>query len=189
MAFINNNITIDADLMKYLPDYYHESNYVIDIQKSLGKESGALSNNINDMLQQMFVDTSTWGLELWEKELGIQTDKSKSDTTRREIIKAKLRGAGTTTKEMIKNVAIAFSGGEVDVIEYPKENKFVIQFIGVLGIPPNMAGLMQSIEEIKPAHLSYSFKYTYTVWNNLINLLWNGVNTKIWADLKIYKGV
>nr|WP_312578330.1 putative phage tail protein [Sedimentibacter sp.] len=175
-------------LMKYLPDCYQNSAQMNDLQQSIGKEFGVLSYNIDELLNQMYVDTATWGLELWEKQLGIQTDISKSNTARREIIKAKLRGAGTTTKSMIKNTAMAFSGGDVDVIEYPKENKFVIQFVGVLGIPPNMAGLIQSIEEIKPAHLSYSFKYTYTVWNNFNDLKWNDINTKTWAELKIYEG-
>lgn len=189
MLYTNDNFTLSSDMMKYLPNCYQDSTKMKNLQLSIGKEFGGLSYNINELMQQMFVDTATWGLSLWEKELGIQTDISKSNTTRREIIKAKLRGAGTTTKIMIKNAAMAFNGGDVDVIEYPKEYKFVIQFIEVLGIPPNMAGLIQSIEEIKPAHLSYSFKYTYTVWHNLCDIIWNGVNAKTWAELKIYKGV
>lgn len=177
-----------VNLMKYLPDIYQDSTQMNDLQQSIGKEFGMLSYNIGELLNQMYVDTATWGLKLWEKQMRIQTDTSKSNTARREIIKAKLRGAGTTTKSMIKNTAMAFSGGDVDVIEYPKESRFVIQFVGVLGIPPNMAGLIQSIEEIKPAHLSYSFKYTYTVWNNFNNLKWNDINTKPWTELRIYEG-
>lgn len=188
MSYTYDDYTADSDFMKYLPDCYQDSIKMNNLLQSIGKEFGVLSYNINELLNQMYVDTTTWGLELWEKQLGIQTDISKSNTARREIIKAKLRGAGTTTKSMIKNTAIAFSGGDVDVIEYPKENRFVIQFVGVLGIPPNMAGLIQSIEEIKPAHLSYSFKYTYTVWNNFNDLKWNDINTKIWAELRIYEG-
>ena len=88
---------------------------------------------------------------------------------------------------MIKSVAIAFSGGEVDVQEYTNEYRFVVQFIGIRGIPQNMPGLISAIEEIKPAHLMYSFKYTYTAWQQ-INMTWQQAKTKTWGDLRIYEG-
>ncbi|GAD14194.1 hypothetical protein GBL_2411 [Geobacillus kaustophilus GBlys] len=87
---------------------------------------------------------------------------------------------------MIQNAAAAFSGGEVEVIEYPSEYRFEVKFIGVKGIPPNMAGFIDMLEQIKPAHLAYSFKYTYTVWDAVKSLTWAQVNTKTWNELKVY---
>ena len=86
---------------------------------------------------------------------------------------------------MMKNVAQAFSGGEVDILENFSDYSFIVQFIGIKGIPKNMQGLIDMIETIKPAHLGYSFKYTYTVWNFLSKLTWQ--NNKTWDDLKIYE--
>jgi hypothetical protein len=51
-----------------------------------------------------------------------------------------------------------------------------------------MAGLINAIEEIKPAHLAYSFKYTYTTWGALDGLTWGAANQKSWGELKIYEG-
>ena len=87
---------------------------------------------------------------------------------------------------MVKNVAEAFSGGEVDIIEKFSDYSFIVNFIGIKGIPQNIAGLIDSIEDIKPAHLGYSFKYTYTVWNFIEKLTWQKVNSKKWDDLKVY---
>lgn len=175
------------DLLMYLPSFYHEIKEMKELQTILGFEVGELKYSLEDLISQCFISSATWGLDRWEKVFGIQTDRSKSFERRREILLAKLRGSGTTTKEMIKNVAIAFSGGEVAVQEYPREHKFVIQFIGVKGIPQNMAGLKNAIDEIKPAHLSFDFKYTYTVWSQ-IDMSWEQAGQGTWGNLRTYEG-
>jgi hypothetical protein len=106
----------------------------------------------------------------------------------REQINAKLRGTGTTTRQMLIDTAAAFSGGEVDVIECPAEYRFVVKFVGILGIPPNMSGFIQMLEQVKPAHLTYSFEYTYTTWANLLSLTWGGATSKTWNQLRTYGG-
>lgn len=176
------------DLMQYLPPFYVGIQEMVQIQDDAAEELGLLNQDMDEILKQYFVGTATWGLDLWERELGISTDPTQPYERRREIVLAKLRGAGTTTKAMIKSVATAFSGGDVEVNEYPVEHRFEVQFIGVLGIPPNMVGLMQAIEEIKPAHLAYSFKYTYTWWSDLEDLTWQQAGTRTWNQLRTYKG-
>ncbi len=177
------------DLMRYLPWYYHESREMLKLQETVAEEVGALRYYaIPDLLKQFFIKTATWGLDYWENELGLVTDRSNSYVRRREIIQAKLRGSGTSTKERIKSVATAFSGGEVDVIEYTDEYRFEVKFIGVLGIPPNMAGFLAMLDEIKPAHLGYAISYTYTVWNMLLPLNWNEAGTRTWGQIRTYGG-
>ena len=177
-----------VDLMKYLPYYYQTSEIMKSIQNSNSIEVGNLRYSIDDSINQFFVESATWGLNRLEGIFNIQTDINKSYEERREILKAKLRGSGTVTKEMIKNVAQAFSGGEVEVIEDNPNYNFTIKFIGVKGIPKNMQGLIEAIEDIKPAHLGYSFSYTYTTWDLLkSNLTWNKANIKTWNELKTYE--
>ncbi|MEW9093932.1 MAG: YmfQ family protein [Clostridiaceae bacterium] len=177
------------DLLAYLPPILREIREFIVIDDVVGYELGLLNWNIQDLLKQCFIDTSTWGLTLWEKEYGINTDISKSYEERREILKAKKRGHGTVTKKMIKETAEAFSGGEVEIIEHPESYSFTVQFIGIKGIPKNLAGFKDMLDTIKPAHLSYDFKYTYTVWDHLSEkkLTWTNAKTKSWNDLKVYE--
>lgn len=178
------------DLMRYLPTYYRRDGGVMyEVQQlALAPEVGMLIAAIDELLKQFFVDTATWGLEFWERELGLVSDTTKSYERRREMIKAKLRGAGTTTKEMIQNVAAAFSGGDVVVEEEPEKAHFTIRFVGTVGIPPNMAGLTKTLEEIKPAHLSYSYVFTWSWWANLTEkgLTWNSAVAYTWDALRIY---
>ncbi|ANB62269.1 YmfQ family protein [Anoxybacteroides amylolyticum] len=175
-----------VDLFQYLPDYYQGIREFQQIMSTEGEELGQLLFEIDQLLDQFSVGTATWGLSFWESELGLVVDTTKSIEWRRERIKAKLRGFGTVTKQMIQNAAAAFSGGEVDVIEYPAEHRFEIKFIGVKGIPPNMAGFIEMLEQIKPAHLAYSFKYTYTVWDVVKSLTWAQASLKTWNELKVY---
>ena len=56
---------------------------------------------------------------------------------------------------------MSYSFAEVDVIENPADYSFIIKFVGTKGLPPNMADLTITIEEIKPAHLSFTFEYIF----------------------------
>lgn len=174
------------DLMQYLPEYYRGVKEMEALQDSLGREILALRSGVVVVLAQAYVETATQSLARWEVELGLYSDPSKSPESRREIIKAKRRGAGTTTPQMIERVASAFTGGEVMVEEVPGEYRFIVRFIGMLGIPTNMPGLIQILEEIKPAHLAYEFAYSYTYWDSLKDLTWNSANNKTWDDLRVY---
>ncbi|MBW9154851.1 YmfQ family protein [Clostridium tagluense] len=175
------------NLMKYLPPYYKPSKIMINIQESNAKEVGRFNYSKKDLLDQSYVGTATWGLSRYEKNLGIVTDLNKSYEERREIIYATKRGTGTATKKMIKNTAEAFSGGEVDVIEDNENYCFTIRFIGVKGIPKNMSAFKDMLDNIKPAHLLYDFKYNCTVWNFLNKFTWNEANKKTWDEIKVYE--
>lgn len=175
------------DLMWYLPDYYKDVHEMEKLQETIGLEIGGLEVGTIDVLDQAFVETATVSLGRWEAELGLNIDSSKSYATRREMIKAKLRGNGTTTPEMIQRTASAFSGGVVEVKEVPDEYRFEIHFVSTLGIPPNMAGLIQIIEEIKPAHLAYEFVFSYTWWDSVKALTWESAHSKTWNELRTYR--
>ena len=178
-----------VDLTKYVPPFIYENSEIVkSIYKLQGEEIGRLLYYLEDLKKQCFIDTATWGLTLWEKEFGVETNLNYSYEQRREVLKAKKRGQGTCTVALIKNVAESFSGGEVNVTENTAPWTFTIQFVGVKGIPKNMQGLMDAIDDIKPAHLVYNFKYTYTSWDYLDgkNLSYNNAESITWDDLEIY---
>ena len=180
----------EADLLEYLPSFYHNSDIIKTFMESNSIEVDTLKAYIEDLIKNLYVKTATWGLDLFEEELGLATDKSISYEERRERILAKKRGNGTTTKAMIKNTAEAFSGGEVEVIEDFNDYSFVVKFVGVKGIPKNLTLFKNMIEEIKPAHLNYELAFTYTVWSMVMatDNTWNDFNNKTWVELMTYEG-
>jgi len=175
---------LTPNLMAYIPTYYHNSRVMKALLGSMAQEIGLLKWAVQDTLRQFFVDTATWALDLWEQELGIEIDRLKNYLNRREVIKARLRGYGTTTVDMLKTVAAAYSGGEVDIIEYPAEYRFVVKFTGTRGIPPNMQDLANTIGQVKPAHLAFSFAYTFLVWQEATAYTWAAAGTKTWNEFR-----
>jgi len=176
---------ISPDLMEYLPKYYAEIREVIEIQNVIGRNLGGLKYDSQDVLNQFFVDTATWGLARWERIIGVTSDETKPLEHRRSVIKARLRGASTTTKAMLQDVALAYSGGEVEIIERLNESAFTVKFVGTRGIPPNMADLVQTIEDIKPAHLAFDFAFTYLVWHEALAYSWVQASHLSWNELRL----
>lgn len=174
-----------VDLSKYVPPFVAEYLEMAEIYRTEGYEAAIARYKINDLLDQCFVQTATWGLVRWEEEYGVTTNFALSYEQRREILIAKMRGQGTTTVEMIRNTAVAFAGGEVDVIEDNPNYHFIVRFIGFYGIPRNMQAFIDMLEEIKPAHLGYSLEYKYVIWDELATLIWDELKPYTWDGLRI----
>ncbi len=154
-------------LINLLPELYAASPETADLQKAFGQEIAVAQAARDDFMLQLNMDTATWGLSLWEALYGIKSDISKSYEYRRTRIISKMRGAGTTTAALIKNVAESFSNGDVEIIEVAAQHRFDVKFVGTLGIPPNMDDLTAAIEQIKPAHLAYAYIFIYMIWDVL----------------------
>ncbi|ALP35780.1 phage portal protein [Paenibacillus sp. IHB B 3084] len=149
------------ELFSYLPAYYEISRVMRSDMEAKGSELDSLYLAMDATVAQFFVRTATWGLERWETELGIATELSKPLDQRRSVVESKLRGAGTFSGRLVKNVAEAYDGGTVDVTFHPAEWGFTVKFIDTIGIPPNVEDLKAAIEEIKPAHLAVEYKLRY----------------------------
>ncbi|QEK12571.1 DUF2313 domain-containing protein [Crassaminicella thermophila] len=154
-------------LMKYLPGYYKTSQVIANITDVENSEIQQFKTSLDNTLNQFFVDLADTSLDRWEKELGIPVNKNKDIKYRRSVIKSKIRGQGTITINLIKNVAESYSNGEVEVTENNSNYLFTITFVGTKGIPPNMDDLKNAIEDIKPAHLGFTFEYTYNTYQYL----------------------
>ena len=172
------------DLMDLLPDIYDDNATMIELQGLLSAKINAIASGFNETIDQCFVSTATDLLSRYEKIYGLSVDVTKSDTFRRERIIARARGAGTVTAQMIEDVAMSYSNGEVEVIENPENYSFKIKFVGTKGLPPNMADLTITIEEIKPAHLAFEFEYVYRTHAELIGYTHGQLSIYTHAELR-----
>ncbi len=139
---------------------------------------------VEDARAQLDVDRATWGLAIWEEALGLPVEVARPTEFRRSRIIAKLRGQGTTTAKSIRNVAASFSGGAVEVTEYPGEYRIEIRFVDAVGLPPNLSDLKAAIEEIVPAHLAVGYISTLKTWDDVKDRTWDGVKTMTWEELR-----
>lgn len=145
-------------LLEYLPLYERNSKVFQEILKTEEIEFDNLNLDIEDLKKQLNIDTATWGLRIYEKELGIKTNLNKPLEERRSVVKSKWRGIGKVDKPLIKAVVDAYTNGGVDV---GFDGKIIVTFNDVKGIPPNMEDVYNAVGEISPAHLAIIYKFAY----------------------------
>lgn len=178
------------ELFSYLPGYYETSRVMRADMQAKGAEMDMLYQALEETLDQFFVRTATWGLDYWEQELGIETDRLKPVDQRRAVVESKLRGAGTFSGRLVKSVAEAYAGGKVDVTFQPEAWSFTVSFVDTMGIPPNMEDLKRAIEELKPAHMAVEYEYRYLNWDDLDRkqVTWDELDAAslTWNELEVW---
>ena len=150
-----------SNLVFRLPRYYQTSPPVSELERVLGEQAAALAGAGEDTLAQLFVDTATWGLALWEQWVGLPVDRVNPFSTRRQRVLAKLRGQGVVTAELLANVVASFGYNpeQVSVLEHSDSYQFEIVLSGLAAVPEDVSGITAAVNELKPAHLDYWFTY------------------------------
>lgn len=147
-----------SKLLELLPPYERSSKVFQEIIKVEQIEFDKLNTAIVDLEKQLNIDTATWGLLIYEKELGIKTNIIKPLEERRAVIKSKWRGTGKVDRALIKTVVDAYTNGGVEV---GFDGRIIITFNDVKGIPPNIEDVYKAVDEIKPTHLSIMYYFAY----------------------------
>lgn len=146
------------------PDYYQESRVYAAIQQAVADEIDYQESNSNDLEDQLYIETATWGLKYWEEEVGIPTNTADSYEVRRSRVLSKWRGFGNFSGSLVKKVCEAFTNGEVTVTVNIATGIVTITFIGARGLPPNLSDLQATLDDIVHAHLSLAYVFTYITW-------------------------
>jgi hypothetical protein len=162
---------IQRDMGDYIPAYYRGSKVAVNILDREAAELADLNAEIADVLAQFFIDTATWGLANWERICAIPTDTAKPIEQRRSAVKARLRGVGTVTVEMIKKVVESFANGSVDVTEDNVNYTVRIRYISTIGVPPNLPDIEAALRDIIPAHLAITYDFRYLTVNEVHNVM------------------
>lgn len=187
MKFIGTNIerSIQRSMFDYGPKMYEEYLESVVIISTEALEMELLHSRIVDVLKQFNIFSSTWGLSSYEYDLGIKTDLQKPFDDRKSTVISKLRGAGTTSTELIKNVVESYANASVEVKEQNNIYNVHIVFVGTLGIPPNMNDLERALREILPAHMTYTLEFKYNLYNNFTHLPYSALSVTTYEDLLI----
>ncbi len=129
------------------------------IYKIQQEEIDKLNKDIREALAQFFVYRATWGIQDWETFLGLVTNSTSQLEDRQSSVIAKLRGQGTSTVQVIENVAQSFvKDDKVTVIEDNPNSRFIIDFNS--DKVKKISDIEKAVGEIKPAHLDYDIGIT-----------------------------
>lgn len=172
-----------------LPSYYRKSKVMNEILSSIEAEFDRLKAETVLTENQFFVILSDRDIKHHEEDVGLMPDTSADIDTRRGRVLSKLRGAGTVTKTMMKNVASSFINGDIEIIEYSSQYCFAVKFTSKTGVPYNLSDIQEMMEEIKPAHLAVEYIFTYRLWQDVLDELgtWQTVNTYTWQEVLTFE--
>ena len=160
-----------------------------ELFKSIVLEFERLKDKVALTENQFFVILTDENIQNHEQDVGLTPDPSADIETRRGRVMSRLRGTGTVTKTMMKNVAASFVNGDIEIIEYPSQYCFAVKFTSRTGIPYNIADIQAMVEEIKPAHLAVEYIFTYRLWEDVIDTLqnWTTVKTYTWDEVLVFE--
>ena len=147
-------ISDKIDITRYLPPFLKKDPNFRAVCDSCSWEHENIRKAILDALDQFFVERATWGLEMWERVLGIPTNPLESTEMRRKTIRLKLRQPGSVTDEfMTKLVNQYISDAQGVVLSFPSEYRIEILYHG--GTVLNYSKLRDAINLYIPAHIGY----------------------------------
>ena len=146
------------DILNMLPRIYRKDKWLNDLFQSVGLSVDRLEQDTENALNELFGDTATYALPMYEKEL-LRNGEGKTLEDRRAAVIAGWQRGGKVDIYQIQAAANAWRNGET-VVDF-RNGKIVVTFVGAFGVPDDMQGLMDAIGIIKPAHLivEYIFRY------------------------------
>ena len=145
-----------TDVNFYLPKFLVNDPAFAETQRTLSWEHERYRLKVIDFAKQFHPQTATWGLSVWEEELGLSTDLSVDLELRRAKVMAKLLGTSPMTVANTNKLVNLFTDdGKAYVDELPEPG--IIKII----VPSKTAYLDEmrdSLDEMLPAHLAYYFR-------------------------------
>lgn len=146
-----------TDVNFYLPKFLTKDAAFSETQRTLSEEHEKYRLKVIDFAKQFHPQTATWGLNVWEEELGLPTDLNLDLELRRAKVMAKLLGASPMTVANTNKLVNLFTDdGKAYVDELPTDG--TIKVI----IPSKTAyvdEMRESLAEMLPAHLVFDFQH------------------------------
>lgn len=171
-------------LRDLIPARYYNSPELAALWDAIDPALEALQDAAYDLMDQLNAGTATWGLTLWERDYGLTPDVSETYAERRSRVRSHMRGAGTTTVEMLQGLTAAYSGGETAVDDLEKLFTLVVTFIGTVGVPSNMDDLKAAVSAARPAHMTVEYIIRYNLWREVAQVTWGSLAGRTWHDVK-----
>lgn len=104
------------------------------------------------LISQMFPQTVTWGIPLWEDEYGITPDSSKTIEQRRQYLMDAMHKLSPITPRRIQDIVYTITGIKCDIEENTAPNTVTISLLGYFN---NLQLLKSALNAKLPAHINY----------------------------------
>ncbi len=166
-----------VDILKYLPPFLGKDKSFKAVNNADSTEHDAIRADLQDLLDQLYVLTATWGIEKWEELVDVTPQRETDIESRRAAVLLKLKKPPSVTVTFLENLInqyIADKSGTV--ADHPET--YSTDFNVPLLDKENMAGMTRDVRIYIPAHIGPVYKaHTLTGVENHIAMLKSTVKT------------
>lgn len=170
-------------LTNYVEEHIFTGSIFSKIFASQQAQLDKLNNDLEDLVEQAYIYTATWGLKYWEDSFGIPIDETDTYENRRSRCLAVLRGRGNCTVDYLKEVALSYECGDIEIVEDFENYRFTVKFISQKGKPPKMDDFEKTIRLISPAHLGIKYEFKYNTWKDVSEFTWGEISNFTWSEV------
>nr|WP_325242760.1 putative phage tail protein [uncultured Oscillibacter sp.] len=149
------------------PAFLRKSPEFRDLQEALEPELLELWAARDGAMDQLFVESASWGLRYWERTLGLSSEAGKDLEARRSRVRSRLLGADVSTVSLVERVAEIYAKLPARVEEHPERFWVLLLFDEAAGVPRGLEGLVEALREIMPAHLGWGFRFSLELEGSL----------------------
>lgn len=144
------------EMLTFTDWYYQDSSIMKNILDTQGLEVDMIRFSIRDILKQCYVNTATWGLDLWEQFLALPIERNLDYKTRRQKILSCISNRQTVTLAFVNYLINLFVADKTGyAVDYPANYSLEIM------LPDNKVTDFKVLDEILkiyiPAHIGWKY--------------------------------
>ena len=145
-----------VNILRYLPEYLSKDIILKKVSDAQSDEHDKQRLALIELINNLFIETATWGLNYWEKMLDLPINNNYSYESRRKKILSKLNNNITVNKAFLTELINLFVADNLGKIEEHPE-KYSIDIL----IPDNKVmsfdDLDEAIKTYIPAHIGWKY--------------------------------
>lgn len=141
--------------------------FMSDVLQSIEKATDTAGVDVNAIQTSIILQSTEEEVSQWETWLELEKTYDWTLQDRIDRIVYTLNSRGFFTKEFLKEQAMIFTNGEIEVNELFDKYHFEIEFTSIIGLPPNLDNFSRMANVNKPAKLTWSFKFRYRTHKEL----------------------
>ena len=141
--------------------------YISDLLDSIQNSLVVTENNAKELEKAIIVNADESTIAGWEEWMKLSIEPTWALQDRIDRVIYIMNSRGFFTIQFLKDQALIFTNGEIEVTENFPEYSFIIKFISVIGNPPNLDAFKDMVNVNKPAKLVYSLEFRYRTHDEL----------------------
>ncbi|MDY2739577.1 MAG: hypothetical protein SOU94_07085 [Acidaminococcus sp.] len=173
---------LDQIMLRALHPWYRKDPWVKALYAAIDADMESTNEKLDQDYNNIFFDRlDENGCSVLEKDLGLKPGKDATLDARRKNIQSTWLAKRFASMTVIQQICDGIYKGDCKA-EYDGDATITYAFRHYLDPAPYTGDLVEAVDQIKPAHIDYKFRYDYNVWRDYYYpLFWSNVKEKTWT--------